>query len=176
MTQPQPNRNLSPERKAAYYVGMAMTVIGFLTFASVFVTGAMHFGDFSNFENDARSSMFRAIIGMGLCIGGGIVMSIGSRGAYGSGILIDPEKQRRDVEPWNRMQGGMVDDALSEVKMLDKFAGGGTATAPTTQVKVRCRKCAALNDETDKFCGQWRAAVSAGVVAVPRLRQVFPVP
>jgi len=152
----EPNRNLSDERKAAYYVGMIISVIGFLTFGSVFVTAAMQFGDFSNFVADARSMMMRAVIGMGMMIVGGIVMSIGSRGVHGSGILLDPEKQRRDVEPWSRMQGGMIDDALSEVKTLDNLtgAGAGNQPAPQTQVKVRCRACSALNDETDKFCGQ----------------------
>jgi hypothetical protein len=147
-----PNRNLPPERKAAYYVGMALLVLGFLTFGSVFVTAAMNFGDFSNFESDARSSMMRAIIGMGMIIVGGIVMSVGQRGLHGSGILIDPQQQRREVEPWSRMQGGVVDDALSEVKTLDKLGGAGAE--PVTHVKVRCRACSALNDETDKFCGQ----------------------
>jgi polyferredoxin len=160
MTEPN-NRTLPPERKAAYYVGMALVVIGFLTFGSVFVSAALSFGDFSNFVDTGRSMFLRAVIGMGMIIAGGIVSSIGSKGLHGSGVLIDPQRQRQDMEPWSRMQGGMVDDALSEVKMLDKLTAGATAAPapPATQVKVRCRACSALNDETDKFCGQCGAAL-----------------
>lgn len=149
----EPNRNLSPERKAAYYIGMTISAIGLLSFGSVFVSAALQFGSFDNFVADGRSMMMRAVVGVFLMILGSIVMSVGSRGLHGAGVLIDPEKQRRDVEPWSRMQGGMMDDALSEVKTLDKLAGG-SSTAPATLVKVRCRACNALNDETDKFCGQ----------------------
>ena len=109
-----PNRNISPERKTIYYVGMALIILGFLSFGSVFVTGAMHFGDFSHFESRGRSEAMRGILGMGLMIAGGICMSIGSRGLAGSGVVLDPEKARKDVEPWSRMTGGVIKDALDE--------------------------------------------------------------
>jgi len=35
-------------------------------------------------------------------------------GAAGSGIVLDPERAREDVEPWARMAGGVVKDALDE--------------------------------------------------------------
>ena len=93
---------------------MVLGVIGFLTFGSVFVSGAMHFGDFSNFQERSRSEMKRGIVGMGLMIVGGILTGIGRAGLAGSGVVLDPERARRDVEPWSRMTGGVVKDALDE--------------------------------------------------------------
>ena len=45
---------------------------------------------------------------------GGIVSGIGRAGAAGSGLILDPEKAREDIEPWSRMTGGVVKDALNE--------------------------------------------------------------
>ena len=108
------NRQISPERKMFYHGGQALMVIGFLLFLSVFVTGAMNFGNFSNFHGQVQSSAFRAISGMVMIIIGGGLMSVGAKGAAGSGIILDPEKARRDVEPWSRATGGMIKDGLDE--------------------------------------------------------------
>jgi hypothetical protein len=93
---------------------MLLGVAGFLTFGSVFVSGVMHFGDFSDFRERSRSQMTRAIVGMGLVLVGGILLNIGRSGVAGAGIVLDPERARRDVEPWSRMTGGVVKDALDE--------------------------------------------------------------
>lgn len=113
-----PTRNISPQRKAVYYAGIGLMVVGFLTFGSVFVTGAMNFGDFSNFEARARSSAMRGVVGMGLMIVGGILAAVGSRGLAGSGVVIDPEQARKDLEPWSRMAGGVIKDALDETGLV----------------------------------------------------------
>ena len=73
-------RQISEGRKAAYYVGMVLTILGALSFGSVFVTAALNFGNFTNFEADARSSMLRAFGGMVLMIVGTIIRMIGARG------------------------------------------------------------------------------------------------
>ncbi len=109
-----PQRQISPERKTIYYIGIGLMVLGFLSFGSTFISAASHFGDFSNFEGRSRSMMTRALVGMGMMIGGGILMSIGRAGLAGSGIKLDPEEARKDVEPWARMTGGVVKDALDE--------------------------------------------------------------
>jgi hypothetical protein len=88
---------------------------------------------------------------------GGIVMKIGARGAAGSGLVLDPERARRDLEPWSRMGGGLVQDALSEVNVVKKLEEGTIAIQP--QVKVRCQKCQGLNYESAKFCNQCGAAI-----------------
>lgn len=136
---------ISDERKGAYYLGGVLMAIGGLLFFSVFVTGAMHFGNFSNFESDARSEMFRALGGMALLILGGVVRGIGARGLAGSGVVLDPEKARQELEPYSRMAGGMVKDALDAA---DVPVGGKSVKV----VVIKCRGCGALNDEDAKFC------------------------
>ena len=136
---------ISTERKGAYYLGTGLMVLGGLLFASVFVTGMMNFGDFSNFESDAKSSMFRAFVGMALLVVGGIVRTVGARGLSGSGVVLDPERAREDLEPYSRMAGGMVKDALDETDL-------GVGSGPEKVVMVRCRACKKLNEEDSKFC------------------------
>jgi hypothetical protein len=145
------DRSISAERRVVYYAGMALAIAGLLLFLSVFITAAGAFGDFNGFVARARSFGYRAFGGMALMIVGSILMSVGARGFAGSGILLNPDRTRRDLEPWSRMVGGVVDDALAEVDS-DR---GGTA-AP---VKIRCRQCQALNDENSKYCGHCGAAI-----------------
>lgn len=137
---------ISDERKTAYYVGMGLIVIGFLMFFSVFITAAMNFGDFGNFESNARSSMFRAFGGMALIIVGGVIRGVGAQGLAGSGVLLDPEKARSELEPYSRMAGGMMKDALDEADInLGK-------EEPVRIIMVKCRECGKLNEEDSKFC------------------------
>ena len=56
----------------------------------------------------------RAVVGMVMMIAGGILVGIGRMGLAGSGVKLDPEEARRDVEPWARMTGGVVKDAMDE--------------------------------------------------------------
>ncbi len=138
-------KQISEGRKAAYYIGMGLILIGALSFASTFVTFAMHFGDFSQFESRAKSDMFRAFGGMALMAVGLIVKSIGAAGLAGSGTVLDPEQARKDLEPYSRMVGGMVKDALEEVKP-------GAGTKPEKVIMIKCPACGKLNEEDSKFC------------------------
>lgn len=143
---PAPRHDISEARKTTYYFGLTLTVLGALLFGSVFVSFAIHFGEFDPNPGFGQSFVARGFGGMVLMIVGGLVSSIGSRGAAGSGIVLDPRKAREDLEPWSRMAGGMVGDALSETGL------GKSETAE--QIKIRCLKCRALNDEPAKFCQQ----------------------
>jgi hypothetical protein len=139
------SRHISAERKTAYYVGMGLQILGGLLFASTFVTFLMHFGDFTDFEARARSNGFRAFGGMALLITGGIIRGIGARGLAGSGMLLDPEKARAELEPYSRMAGGMAKDLLDEANI--KIGG-----EPAKVIMVKCRSCGGLNPESAKFC------------------------
>lgn len=118
------NRQVSEERKAVYYIGTVLMVIGFITFFSTFfVFGRMALGLMSNhsievgagaFESGFISFITRPIIGIILIIVGGGLRTLGMRGLAGSGVILDPEKAREDLEPWTRMAGGMVGDAVDE--------------------------------------------------------------
>lgn len=150
-------KQIPPERKALYYGGMGLIGIGLVLFLSTFVTFMANFGNFDNFEGRAKSEGFRALVGMALMMIGGFMMKVGAKGWAGSGVVLDPEKARKDVEPWSRMTGGVVQDALSEVEVVKKLED--RLDAPEPQVKVRCRKCQTLNDETAKFCNQCGSAL-----------------
>jgi len=139
-------KQISEGRKMAFYLGTGLMVTGGLMFISVFITGAMNFGDFSNFESNARSSMFRGIGGMALLIIGSTIRGIGARGMAGSGVVLDPERARSELEPYSRMAGGLLKDALDEVEVERD------TRQPEKVVMIRCRECEKLNEEDSKFC------------------------
>ncbi len=138
-------KQIPEERQAAYYLGMVLIVIGVLLFASTFVTSASHSGDFNNFQSRAQSMEYRALGGMALIVIGGIVRAVGARGWAGSGTVLDPEQARKDLEPYSRMVGGMVKDALEEAKP-------GTGAKPQKVIMIKCPACGKLNEEDSKFC------------------------
>ena len=139
-------KQVSEGRRTAYYVGMVLMIIGGLLFASVFVTFAMHFGDFTDFEPTAKLGMLQAIGGVVLLIVGGIIRGIGARGLAGSGVVLDPQRAREDLEPYSRMAGGMVKDALEEAE-IDLGAGKSDKV-----IMVKCRSYGKLNEDDSKFC------------------------
>lgn len=109
-----PQRQVSPERKAIFYIGGAVAVLGFVCFLSVFFTFIANFGDFTDFEGQVRSMAKRALVGVVMIGVGKWMAGIGRMGLAGSGVKLDPEEARRDVEPWSRMTGGVVKDMLDE--------------------------------------------------------------
>ena len=140
------SRQISEERKATYYIGIGLTVLGGILFASGFLTFMAHFGDFSNFQDNAKTVGFLWLGGMALLIVGSIIRGIGSRGLAGSGVVLDPEKARDDLEPYTRMAGGMAKDALDEAGIS---LGG---KQPQQVIMVKCQACGKLNPEEAKFC------------------------
>ena len=136
-------RQIPPERRRIYYIGLGVTIVGFLSFLSVFITGALHFGDFSNFAERGRSEAQRAIIGMVMIIAGQYITRIGRMGLSGSGLKLDPEEARRDVEPWARMTGGVVKDALDEAGLKP----GGSPAGPDLPFDEKLRRLQKLRDD-----------------------------
>ena len=116
-------RQVSAGRKGAYYFGMVLTGVGVLLFLSVFVSVAMRVGrpvDFGGRASDmidGGGMMLRAVSGMIMIVVGRGLMRLGRVGLAGSGIVLDPEQARTDVEPWARMAGGVVSDALDEASI-----------------------------------------------------------
>ncbi len=142
-------KQISSERKTTYYFGGLLMVIGGLLFASSFVTFFSNFGNFDNFEFNAKSIFGRALAGMAFLIVGGIVRAVGARGLAGSGVILDPDRARKDLEPYSRMTGGMVKDALDEA---DIDLGACNLESTQRVVMIRCRECTKLNEEDSKFC------------------------
>ena len=141
-----PNQ-ISDSRKAAYYLGGVISLVGVLVFMSVFVTTAMNFGNFTNFDGMVFSVMCRGIGGILLINFGKFLQTIGQRGLAGAGVILDPERAREDLQPYSRMAGGIINDALQETNLNHR-------APPETVVKIKCRDCDALNDENARFCQQ----------------------
>ncbi|MEO0631919.1 MAG: SHOCT domain-containing protein [Planctomycetota bacterium] len=93
---------------------MALTVVGFLMFFSVFLSALSGRGS-GNFG--------LAPFGMILIVVGGLLRRAGARGLAGSGMILDPEQARDDLEPWARTAGGLVQDAIDESGL--KLGGAG---------------------------------------------------
>jgi hypothetical protein len=138
---------ISKERKATYYVGIGLVVIGFLLFISVFFFAAGFMND--PFSSGRTPPFSNAVIGMVLIIAGSLIMTIGAKGAAGSGLLLDPEKAREDLKPFNESKGKMINDVISNIDVVDRI------TRPQEEkevIKIRCRSCGVLNDEDAKYC------------------------
>lgn len=138
-------RRISQERKAAFYGGTALMIVGLLLFASTFLTFFSMFGGSFEPMANMQSVMLRAFGGMALIFVGGLVRGVGALGLAGAGVVLDPEKARDELEPYGRMAGGMIKDALDEA---DVHLGAKA----TEVVKIRCRSCGKLNEEDSKFC------------------------
>ena len=146
----QPIRDVSPERKAGYSLGLFISIAGGILFGIGFLTMILNFGNFNNFESRAKGVGVCCFLGIVMLAAGGMIRNVSARGLAGSGMVLDPQKAREDLEPFSREIGGVVNDALSEVDLASKLGTGGSA--PTQIIKIKCPQCAALNDEDAKFC------------------------
>lgn len=131
-------REVSAERKTAYYAGMALIALGLLVFVSTF------FGSHEPAFGEGPPPFFlRALLGMGLMVLGSIVQRVGARGLAGSGVVLDPTQAREDLEPYARMAGGLAKDALDEA---------GLARTTKTVVMLECAGCQRRNEADARFC------------------------
>ena len=135
-------KNISENRKAGFYIGTGIMIIGYLMFFSVFLTFMSGSGDSSSMGS---AFMFRGGGGMVLVAFGAFLRNVATKGLAGSGVILDPEQARDDLEPYSRMAGGMVKDAMDEADLDFK---GKTEKV----IMVRCQHCSKLNEEDSKFC------------------------
>ena len=151
-------REISPERKTAYYVGMGLSGVGLLLFCLPFM--AIPLAMFSSPFSAGRGStvpvtFFLAFIGFILVAVGRVLMHIGRSGLAGAGLILDPRRAREEVEPFSRMDGGILKDRLDEAGLLDadglKFGRNTTSTLEKV-IMIRCQQCGQLNEDGSKFC------------------------
>ncbi len=138
---------ITKNRKVTYYIGLGMILVGFILFMSVFFSVASSMND--PFGNNTSNPFMNAVWGMILMITGTIVMNIGARGAAGSGLLLDPDKAREDLQPFNEAKGGMINDVINNIDVVGKITKN---FEEKEVIKIRCRSCGNLNDEDAKFC------------------------
>jgi hypothetical protein len=136
------------ERKAMYYIGTGLIIVGVILFFSVFVSvGCMMSNPYG--MSTGAPSFGNAIFGFILIAIGSVVKNIGARGVAGSGVILDPEQAREDLKPYSEAAGGMLGDVISNIDGVDKLI---KPEEEKEVVKIRCRSCKALNDEDAKFC------------------------
>lgn len=138
---------IKKHRKVTYYIGLALIGAGFLLFISVFFSAASAMSD--PFSGRPFLPFGRAVAGMVMIIIGGIVTGLGARGAAGSGLILDPDRAREDLKPFNEAKGGMINDVISNIDALDDI----TLSRDSKEIiKIKCRSCGSLNDEDARFC------------------------
>lgn len=143
---------ISGGRKAVYYSGIIIAVLGSVLFISVFfaasgLTDGMSAGPFLG---KLGLPFGRAATGIVLIPVGFALMNIGARGAAGSGVVLDPDRATEDLKPFNEAKGRMINDVVDNIDAVQRI------TEPEkireSEIKVRCRGCGALNDEDAKYC------------------------
>jgi hypothetical protein len=141
------SQQITPERKATYYLGMVLIIVGVITIIISMISFMNSFGNHTTISQGAPAPMYPFFIGMIIIGVGSIIQNIGKRGMAGSGAVLDPAQARRDLEPYSRMAGGMIQDALEEASILPNKQAERV-------VLIKCRDCSALNEEDAKFCKQ----------------------
>jgi len=155
-------------RKVAYYGGAVLQGVGLLMFLSVFFTGFAAFagiGDvFGSGDHSAVASgigrVFQffpvALLGFFVIGAGQWLRRIGKEGLAGSGVVLSPQGEARDAEPWRRSEGAQDQMRLEEIPSLHTALGGASKSAesPTQVIRLRCRSCGYLETEDATFCSQ----------------------
>lgn len=132
---------IPPERRRLFTLGTALLILGALLFGSTFVSFFLHFGDFSLGPSFGKSIGLRAFSGIALVIVGNVLRMVAARGLAGSGLILDPRQARKDLEPWSRMGGGMIQDALDEAQ------GSIPASSAPLSLEERLRRLRDLQEK-----------------------------
>lgn len=156
-------KQISAGRKAAFYFGFLLIILGTLYFIYTMVTYFQNvfdnvagpaspmdiLRDPQGFQTELmggmKATMIRGFAAASLIIIGRGIRRIGALGFAGSGVVLAPQKAREDLEPFSRMAGGMVKDGLDEANLVP-------GAKPEKVVMVKCPKCGKLNEEDSKFC------------------------
>lgn len=141
------SNKISKQRKVIYYTGIGITLIGFMLFISSFFM-KMDIG----FSMETPAFFKRAVIGMICMILGSVLALIGRSGAAGSGFLLDPEKAREDLKPFNESKGKMINDVIDNIEIVKNIKQSSKERENIEVIKIKCRECGELNDEDAKFC------------------------
>ncbi len=139
-------KEISNERKILYYIGMAIMIIGVILFFSVFFSVFLGMSNDSFIMDSGFGFMGRGFIGFIMIAAGSFIRNLGARGVAGSGLILDPDRAREDLNPYSSAAGGMISDALNEVDLLKKTDSG------KSEIRIRCQSCRELNEEDARFC------------------------
>ena len=151
----KPNKEIKTWRKILYIIGNILIVLGFILFFSTFIK----FSTFSFFEENSGSDfvfgfMRTPFMGFILIFLGSFLKSLAKNGFAGSGLILNPEKEREDLEPFSRSKGGQYADTYDEFKRESNFHEDlkNYSNSKKENIKIRCPHCKTLNDEDAKYC------------------------
>ena len=151
------NRKLKTWRKVVYIIGNVFLVVGVILFLSSFFTSFGFFPSRFEFINKLGflgSFMFFPVFGFILIFVGSLLKALGRGGLAGAGIILDPERERRDAEPFSRSKGGKFADSYDEFRNESKNHEDleKVRSAQSERIMIRCPNCKTLNDEDASFC------------------------
>lgn len=152
------NRELKTWRKVLYIIGNVFLVLGVILFFTVFIdSGYDIYFEGNSLRYSSRffyDSTFRAIFGFGLILLGTVMKELAKKGLAGAGLILDPERERRDAEPFSRSKGGKFADSYDEFRNESNFHEDleRVRVSQKEKIMVRCPKCKTLNDEDASFC------------------------
>lgn len=149
--------DVQPWRKAAYYGGAVLVAIGFILFFVPFLAVFSFLSTFAPGPGGPGPGFFAAFrafpvgfVGFFLILAGQSLRAVGRQGLAGSGVVLSPEGEARDAEPWQRSKGAQLQDALEEVPIIRDAVARGAGGE--TQIRVRCSSCGYLETEDARFC------------------------
>jgi hypothetical protein len=106
--------SISPGRRTAFRAGTVIIGIGLALFSSFFIAVAMGISGHRTVESHMGAVIAATFVGFAMIVVGGILRGVGKAGLAGSGLTLDPDRARRDLEPWSRTAGGVLSDTLDE--------------------------------------------------------------
>ena len=129
-------------------VGGGFAVVGFLLFLSVFVSSAMNFGNFDNFESQTRSAALRAVGGMAMIIFGVVLSGSAShrkQSQHPAGMEVHSSNDwnEGDSAKWDN-----IDDNNLNVANYQVSKNNSTEKV----IMIKCTLCGKLNEEDSNFC------------------------
>jgi len=144
LTEESMAREISAGRKATFYLGIGLLLIGFYLVGTGFLrfTGLLE-EPRPSIHGELPGAFRQFALGAVVIAFGGLFRVLGSRGIAGSGLMLDPRQARRDLEPHARMAGGLVRDAAEEA---------GFAPPARVVQRLECGSCGRTNESDARFC------------------------
>lgn len=121
-------------RKFMFYGGKIVSTFGMILFFSSF------------FLHSGNLNPLRPIAAICMIFSGNVSSNVGKKGLAGSGILLNPKKEREDLKPFSKAGGEILKDVMDEYKKEDR------SESENVTIKIKCQNCGALNDEDARFC------------------------
>jgi hypothetical protein len=132
-----------------HHIGLALQVIGFLMFASLFFTFARRFGDFTDFDRRMQTQAMIGFLSMGIIVAGKLLC----RGIARSGGDLDwqswTKRDQSPLKPFTTIAGGTEEEQKDNGRLP---LGIQLGRLPEKIVVVKCRRCGETSGEQANFC------------------------